>query len=444
MENINSDLPPTVLVIFGITGDLSHRYLLSALSEICRNGRLPKHFKIIGVSRHAISKEELFHENERPLAVYGEPLQMDYSDSASYQALKDKIAQASSAFGAEAEVIFYLAVPPDGVLPIIQHLGQAGLNTTSAKLLLEKPFGVNLESAKQLISEIGKYFPPPQVYRIDHYLAKEMAQNIVVFLGSNSMIRDIWDNRFIQKIEIEAAEQIGIEHRVNFYESTGALRDMVQSHLMQLAALTLMEPCSSIFYFNEMPVRRLAALQSLSIASSSAVRGQYRGYRDEINNQNSSTETFVSLTLMSRDPRWLGVPICLVTGKSLDAKYTAVKVYFKKTHESEQNLLMLRIQPEEGIELHLFVKQPGYERRLQKVPLDFKYQQHFDHLPDAYEQVLIDVITSNQSLFPSGNEVLASWKIIEPVLKKWAKDNSDLVIYEPGSKIEDVLRLAKS
>jgi glucose-6-phosphate 1-dehydrogenase len=442
MDN-DSTLPATILVIFGISGDLSHRYLLPALSEVINNKKLPEEFSIIGVSRRDINLDDVLQGKQECLRQFAEPLQMDLESGESYQTLKNKIEAISAAFKTKPEVIYYLSVPPAGVLPIIQHLGEAGLNSSNAKLLLEKPFGTNLESAQKLIAETQKHFPEDQVYRIDHYLAKEMAQNIVVFLGSNTLFRHVWNNTFIEKIEIEAAEKISIEGRANFYDSNGALRDIVQSHLVQLAALTLMEPCTDVFEFSELPARRLAALRSLRLIDDEVVRGQYEGYKNEVNNPNSVTETFVSLNIESTDTRWQGVPIKLTTGKNLKEKLTEIRIYFKKVDEAEENLLTLRIQPDEAIVIQLWVKQPGYERRLQKIPHEFTYSKHFDHLPDAYEQVLVDAIQSNHSLFASSDEVLASWEILEAVQEKWAKGSSDLVIYKPGMTSEEVLNAAK-
>jgi glucose-6-phosphate 1-dehydrogenase len=433
--------PPTVLVIFGITGDLSHRYLLPALNEICAAGKLPEEFKIIGVSRRPITKEDLFRSNEQNLQQYGEPLQMDVENLNSYNVLKNKIDEISSGFKGSAEIIYYLSVPPTGVLPIIEKLGVSELNPPNAKLLLEKPFGTDLESAQELISETSKHFPEKQVYRIDHYLAKEMAQNIAVFLGSNTLFRSVWNNQFIEKIEIDAAEQISIEGRANFYDSTGALRDIVQSHLMQLAALTLMDPCNNIFDFEEMPLRRLNALKKLRAdANQPFVRGQYESYRQEVEKNDSNTETFASLTLLSDNPRWQGVPIRLATGKNLKEKLTEIRVYFKKIDESEENLLILRIQPSEAIVIQVWVKEPGYERRLLKIPHELTYNKHFDHLPDAYEQVLVDAMQSNHSLFAGSEEVLESWRILKPVQQKWQGNPEDIIIYKPGSTIEEVIK----
>lgn len=428
-------LSPTILVIFGISGDLSHRKLLPALAEIKRAGQLPKDFKVLGVSRRDISKTEVLTPECAELADVLEIYTMDVKQPADYQKLKQKI----ESQGTSHQIIFYFAVPPHAVLPIVRNLGQADLNAPHIKLLLEKPFGVDYGSAKELISEIDAHFKEDQVFRIDHYLAKEMAQNITIFLGSNTIFRDLWNSQFIESFEITALEEIGIEGRIELWENTGTLRDFVQSHLLQLAALMLMKPCSDIFDFAEIPRRRLAALEAIKLAKpGQAIRGQYKGYRDEVGNPNSNVETYVRLSVESDDPRWRGVPIHLMTGKKLDKKMTAIRVRFKTTETSSSNLLIFRIQPDEGIEIDLWVKKPGYARELEKLKLDFSYDQS-SRLPDAYEMVIVDAMRSNHSLFASSAEVLASWRVLQPVLEAWQNDGQDLKIYQPGSSAEVIL-----
>ncbi|MEX0881305.1 MAG: glucose-6-phosphate dehydrogenase [Candidatus Saccharimonadales bacterium] len=436
------ELPPTILVVFGITGDLSQRYLLPALAEVCKSANLPKDFKVLGVSRRDVSVADVLGGNKKTLGKFTELFQMSLDDAGGYSVLKKKLSIISRQMDGRPQVIFYLSVPPAAVLPIVRHLGQAGLNHARHKLLLEKPFGFDLESARELIAQTAKYFPENQIYRIDHYLAKEMVQNIVTFLGSNALFRDVWSSRFIEKIDIIVAEKIDIEGRALFYESTGALRDIIQSHLLQLAALTLMEPCTGVFDYAELPGRRLIALNALKVdMEEPVIRAQYEDYRREVKNPDSATETFVGLTLESEDPRWQGVPILLASGKNLNDKLTEIRVYFKKKENSEANRLALRIQPKEGIELDLWVKEPGYERRLQQKHLAFNYEQHYERLPDAYERVLLDAIRGSQSLFASSGEVLESWRILEPIQQKWSMDNRDLQFYQPGRTIEEVLKL---
>jgi glucose-6-phosphate 1-dehydrogenase len=432
------DIPSTTLVIFGITGDLSQRYLLPALTQIFRANNLAQNTKILGVTRQDVTLDGVLADQVKVLESQTELFQMDLSNGSDYQTLADQIKQIGS-----SQTIFYLVVPPAATLPIIRYLGEAGLNTPDVKLLLEKPFGTDLESAQDLIAETNKFFKEAQIYRIDHYLAKEMAQNVAVFLGTNVLFRDVWSRDFIEKIEVVSTESIGIEGRAAFYEQTGALRDIVQSHLLQLAALTLMEPCPNAFDFSELPERRLAALRHLYIDIAKfgecVVRGQYEGYRNEVNNPGSMVETFAAIQLSSRDPRWQGVPIHLVTGKKLDQKLTEIRVHFKTTQAAQANLLRLRIQPEEGISLDLWVKKPGYDQELQKLPLHFSYAEHFDHLPDAYEQVLVDAMRAKSNLFASSEEILETWRILQPVLHNWSM-HDQIEIYQPGGTIDQVLK----
>jgi glucose-6-phosphate 1-dehydrogenase len=444
-------IPPTVIIIFGVTGDLSHRYLLPALCQISQASQMPLVYKIIGVTRQDITFDDLVNtsapgsraiEALNALKDNFELLTMDLTSPQDYQNLKKHLDTLCSDLGDDTQIIFHFAVPPKSSLEIINLLGEAGLNSKNVKLLLEKPFGIDLQSAQEVISQTAKHYHEEQIYRIDHYMAKEMAQNITVFLGSNALLRNIWDGQFIEKIDIISTEKIGIEGRVAFYESTGALRDVVQSHLLQLAALTLMEPCSDNFNLSEIADRRLKALQFIESPDlSQVVRAQYDGYKQEVNKPDSTTETFVSLMLSSRDPRWKDVPITLITGKNLNEKLTEISIHFKKTQESQTNMLRLRIQPKEGIEFDLWVKEPGYDRRLQKLPLSFSYEQHFDKLPEAYEQVLVDAMRGSKNIFASSEEVLTTWKILQPILGRWQAQTDDLRFYRPGSPAEEVAKL---
>ena len=424
------------MVVFGITGDLSHRYLLPALAQIKKARQLPSGLKILGISRRQISLKEALGETSRALGPISSVLTMNVTSAKDYKSLKTKLKGQNA--------VFYLAVPPDAVLPIVQNLGQAELNGPSTKLLLEKPFGVDLKSSKALVAQIQKYFEEDKVYRIDHYLAKEVVQNIAIFLGSNVLFRDVWNRQFIDYIEIVAAEKIGIGMRGGFYEQTGALQDMIQSHLLQLAALTLMDPCPHDFDFADLPQRRLAALKKIKARRAdfkdSLFRGQYSGYRQEVGNPNSQIETFIALKLVSNDPRWRWVPVYLATGKKLDQKLTQIRINFKKSREAEANRLVLRIQPREGIEIDLWIKEPGYERKLRRIAHSFDYDYHFGRLPDAYEQVIVDVLRGSHTLFASSQEVLESWRIVQPVLNHLNKSKAGLKIYRPGTPIEKILQ----
>lgn len=428
---MNNSLPATTLAIFGVRGDLSQRKLLPALAEICRNPEFKERLEILGLSRLELKASESLPEAAGLLASQFEVLQMDYSKASEYKKLKNKLLQLGS-----KQVIFYFAVPPEAVMPIVSNLGRTGLNSASFKLLMEKPFGADFQSAKKLIDATDKYFKEEQVFRIDHFLAKEMAQNIAVFLGSNAIFRDVWNNNYIKKLEVVAEESIGIENRANFYEQTGAIRDIVQSHLLQLTALTIMEPCPDIFNFSQMRIHRLAALGQLEAKKNSAIKAQYQGYKDEVGNPDSMVETFAALELRSKDPKWQGVPIRLITGKRLKEKLTEIRIFFKKAQSSQGNVLRLRVQPREGIELDLWVKKPGYEQELQMRPLDFNYGQYFDRLPDAYEQVIVDAVRGRANLFADSQEVLASWRILQPLLGK----NDRLRSYKSGSTVDEILK----
>lgn len=413
----------TKLVIFGVSGDLSRRKLLPALGSIVAAGEAGD-LEIIGVSRRELILGDLFDE-----ALLGQSslFTMDMAAEAEYVRLKDHLD-----LDPDEQLIIYLSVPPAASRQIVSLLGAAGLTTPNVKLLLEKPFGVDLASAEDMLDHIGSYYGEEQVYRIDHYLAKEMAQNIVAFRAGNALFDYVWDSHAIESIEVVASESIGIEGRAQFYEQTGALRDVVQGHLMQLLALVLMDVPGELDW-NAVPELRLAALHHIQAADpSNARRAQYIGYQLEAQNPGSTVETFVSLELVSRDPRWRGVKLKLATGKAMAEKSTEIRVNFKKSHELQRNRLIFRIQPNEGVEIDLVAKKPGYDRTLSARSLAFSYPED-EQLPDAYEQVLVDAIRSEKSLFTSGAEVRESWRILQPLLSEWEMDNHALSTYKQGS-----------
>lgn len=441
----------TILVIFGITGDLSRRKLLPVLQNVARQELLPA--KIIGISRHKVVASQLLQQSlgNQAMPVYLKQLkkalemfQMDLENPSDYQNLRKKIDQTDRVLGGHCQILFYLSVPPHATTSIVESLGKAGLcKDKTTKLLLEKPFGVDLHSAQEIIGLVSRYFHEDQIYRIDHYLAKGMSQNIIIFRTKNALFRRIWSDHYIESIDIVASEKIGVEGRAVFYEQTGALRDIIQGHLMQLAALTLMDVPSE-FDWEELPELRLKALrQILPIDPEQfdrlVVRGQYESYDKEVDNPGSLTETFASLTLFSSDPNWQDVPIRLIAGKKLDQKTTEIRIYFKKINDSETNLLTLRIQPNEGVEFDLWAKQPGHDETVEKVILGFRYQDKSQQLVDAYERILLDAIKSKKSLFASSDEVLTAWEILQPVQQHWGFYTDDLRLYKPGSNFESIL-----
>lgn len=421
----------TKLLIFGITGDLSHRKLLPALSKLVKTGEF-KNLEIIGVSRREVEPSELFGDMS-DLQKHVRIFTMDLADKAAYVHLKDDLK-----LGDDEQLLAYLAVPPSAATQIVDFMGEAGLNAPNVKVLFEKPFGVDLTSAQDMIERTAQYFSEDQLYRIDHYLAKEMAQNIVVFRGRNALFGNVWNTNFIELIEVVASEKIGIEGRGQFYEQTGALRDLVQGHLMQLLALTLMD-IPTDFDWQQLPELRLKALEQLKpVDPAKAFRAQYEGYQEEAGNPGSQTETFVRLELESTQPRWLDVPIRLITGKALDKKTTEIRIHLKKLYEAQSNTIVFRIQPNEGIDIELFTKKPGYDRDFETRHLDLTFPEDTT-FPDAYEQVLVDAIRGQKNLFTSSPEVLRSWEILAPLQRAWGMDDTPLSTYSPGTREADVI-----
>lgn len=439
---------PTILIIIGISGDLSKRKLLPAISKIKKANMLPDKLKIIGVTRQDnIEIEKLLEKtiDKEYLLSNIELFKMDLDDIGEYKKLKNKLEEIEKEFGGPTQKIFYLSVPPKASEPIIELIGQSGLaENINNKILLEKPFGTDLESAKELINHINKYFKEEQVYRIDHYLAKDTAQNILVFRGGNSLFKKTWNKDFIEKIEIIVSEEIDIEGRANFYEQTGALRDFVQSHLLQLLSLVLMELPEG-GKTEKVSSLRFNALKDVMIPDTSSLtnyikRGQYIGYREEVNNQNSMTETFASIDLASKDPKWEGVKINLTTGKALKNKYSIIKISYKKDKECESNELILKLGEDEGISFGLWIKKPGYEYENEHHSLQFSFKDHYTSLPLPYEQVFFSAINGDHNLFTSNGEVLETWRILDPIQKYWEQQNNDLIIYEKGSDISQILK----
>lgn len=435
----------TILVIVGISGDLAKRKLLPSIADLFAAGQLPEDFRIIGTTRQAINNEDILHhlsdttsEAARSfIDSYLTMLTIDMSSSDEYEKLRSCIDSIEHEFGAKAQRLYYLSVPPAVSSPIIEHLGTSGLAALpDTKLLIEKPFGVDLASARALIEHINTHFAENMVYRIDHYLAKEMAQNLLVFRERNQLFSRTWNSDSIAKIEVIASEEIDIEGRANFYEQTGALRDLVQSHLLQLTALTLMDSHEIADDWSDVPKKRLTVLESLRIDDAAPlVRAQYDGYKREVGNESSVTETFVSLGVRSNLEKWKDVPIQITTGKALDKKLTEIKVTYRGNNESDH--LIFRLQPHESIELCILTKKPGFTREVERALLGFDYP--IDQvLPDAYEHVFLDAIEGRHSLFTTSAEVVASWQILEGIQAKWT-ENSNILTYPKGSSAHSVI-----
>lgn len=379
----------TTLVIFGITGDLSTRKLLPALESILTE-KAGGELHIVGVSRREVNREELM--NDYPLLKdSSEIFTMDLAELSEYDRLKKHLAEIPS-----DQTLYYLSVPPGAAASIVDFLGEAGLNTTSDRILFEKPFGFDLASAEDFIARTGRYFNDSQLYRIDHYMAKEIAAEIL------RIRREATDNDLqkpIKAITIVASEKIGIEGRAQFYEQTGALRDFVQGHLMQLLALVLIRKLTD----DPLPLQRLAALQQVQpVDVEKTIRAQYDGYQTEAENPGSQVETFVALQLESSAPEWQGVPLRLITGKALDEKRSYIEFEYQ---DGTTRVL------EEGA---ILAKQGN--RQL-----------------DAYERVLIEAINGRKDIFTSGMEVVRSWEILAPLQAAWGMDNTPIATYTAGS-----------
>ena len=455
-----------VLVIFGASGDLAGRKLIPAFTSLFKSGSVGEKTRILGVGRTEMSDEEfskLTDFSGRDKAFFYQ--QMDTEDPLSYVKLKERLVSLESGEERSGSYIFYLAVPPVMYTKIIEGLCHVSLNRAETeggyrRIVIEKPFGSSLKTAVELNRKLHEGFNEEQIFRIDHYLGKETVQNILAFRFSNGIFEPLWNRNFINYVEITAAESLGVEKRGRYYDKAGALRDMVQNHMLQLAAVAAMEPPSR---FNADSVRgeTLKVFQSLKHYSSdeiplNVIKGQYtesmikgekvKGYRDEANvDSESRTETFAALRIFFDNWRWGGVPFYLRTGKKLPARVSEIVIHFKPTpHEifsgcpdscACENVLILRIQPDEGILMTLGMKKPGGGFDIQKMEMDFKYSDiSGSPLPDAYERLLYDIVQGDQTLFARADGVEECWKFIDPVIKYWDENKgAPLYSYPAGS-----------
>lgn len=450
---------PLTLVIFGITGDLAQRKLLPALYHLAKAGELPDWLHIIGVSRREVAVEDVYeqleafvaeadfdHTAKQYLRERTEMRQMDLLSQTEYESLLNRLQEVEAGMPGQAgSRLYYLSIPSQAFTPIIRLLGQTGHNAAlpggdSPRLLIEKPFGYDLASAKELIDVLDEHFSESQVYRIDHYVAKETVQNILTFRFQNPLFESIWNAKHISSVSVVAREQLDIEGRANFYEQTGALRDLIQSHLLQLLAITTMARSEKL-ESEAIHTEKQALLEAVrpiapDEVAEKTVRGQYDGYREEVQNPSSNVETYARLELMIDNETWQGVSITLETGKALDAKLTEITVCFRQADDAveEQNRLIFRIQPQEGITLRLQTKRPGIKNETAPADMTFDYATAFNERPaEAYERVIVDAIRGDQTLFASSAEVIRSWEIIENVLEQWSHDGQGLRSYAKGS-----------
>lgn len=453
-------LEPTIIVIFGITGDLAQRKLLPALYHLVKDGLLHEKTIIVGTSRRNISADEILATiqpcilekdgscDDSVLDKLAKMLNiqtMNATNSNDYTKLLSHLNSLEDTHGVCMNRLYYLSIPPQIFAPIVRHLGERNLNAScqhgiaTTRLLVEKPFGYDLASAQELIEETGKHFSESQIFRIDHYLAKETAQNILTFRFENPLFQSVWGSNYIQSIDIIANEKIDIEGRASFYDHVGALRDLIQSHLLQLMALVTMERptrmSSNAIHESKLQLFNETQTVPAGKIAERAIRGQYAGFRDEVENQHSTTETFAAIKLFIKNKRWRNVPIRLQTGKALARKETSITLTFGTKDSGQTNVFTFNIQPDEGIGIKLLVKRPGFEHEMDVAAMDFRYSRTYDDHghPDAYERVLVDAVRGDHTLFATSAEILATWRIVEPVIQAWSQSDSDLHFYKKGS-----------
>jgi glucose-6-phosphate 1-dehydrogenase len=457
---------PTVLVIFGAAGDLTWRKLIPALYNLYLDDWMPKRFMVLGLDRVEM-KDDQFRKHLRDgvkknsrrdkvdkdqWAPFAENLFFtngDFGDDKFFSKLAKELAQIDKSWAGQANKIFYLAVPPTLVENIVQKLGKAKLNQDRqrARIVAEKPFGRDLDSAKKLNQTLTEVFDESQIYRIDHYLGKETVQNILAFRFGNTLFEPLWNRHYIDHVQITVAESVGVAHRGGYYDQAGALRDMIQNHLIQILCLVAMEAPVS-FNGNEIRNKKVDVLHALrpipfEQVNSFAVRGQYAAgwiegehviaYREEPDvAPDSLTETYAALKLFVDNWRWQGVPFYLRTGKRLPAKTSEVAIQFRPVpHQTfpaaalldwRPNRLLLAIQPQEGIFLRFEVKHPGLTMHLSPVLMQFYYREAFQaEPPEAYETLLLDVMRGDATLFMRADQTEAAWRVLAPILQAWER-----------------------
>jgi glucose-6-phosphate 1-dehydrogenase len=461
------DAPPCAITIFGATGDLAHRKLLPALYDLAAQQLLPKEFVILGYGRRPKDEEEFRQELSKAINEFARLKgddnawqhlqerifyqQGNYDDAAAYKELEKRLAELDRQFNTQGNRLFYLATPPTEFAPIIENLGQLrqqdGQHRGWCRLIIEKPFGSDLNSAHTLNQLLGKYFDESEVFRIDHYLGKETVQNILALRFANAIMEPLWNNRYVDHVQIVVAEDQGVGRRGGYYETSGALRDMVVNHMLQLLSLTAMEAPVALDA-NSIRDEKVKVLRSVrhfteNTALVNTVRGQYAEYTQEEGvKPDSHTETYVALKLWIDSWRWSGVPFYLRHGKRLPKRATEIVVRWKDTpcvlfnqecNRVKSNMLIMRIQPNEGFAFRVNAKVPGSGNEIRDVRMDFDYSDSFGaDPPEAYERLLHDALLGDSTLFTRRDEVEVEWGIVEPILSAW-KNGPAPFSYQAGS-----------
>jgi len=462
-------ISPTIIVIFGATGDLTWRKLIPAIFNLHLDNWIPEHFSVIGVGRSQQSERQFRKhlqtgvdkfsrrgkstrkqwEQFSPYLTY---FKGELTNDATYTGIERLIKQLETKWGVFCNRVFYLAVPPVFFEDIVKRIGKKSFakNTLTNRIVIEKPFGSDLESARKLNKLLHGMFDECQIYRIDHYLGKETVQNIMAFRFANLLFEPIWNRNYIDSIQITVSEQLGVENRGNYYETAGALRDMIQNHILQLLCLIAMEPPVS-FNADEVRNRKVDVLNALrkfkpEDVHQYAVRGQYgegwiegkkvKGYREEPDVAvNSTRETFAAVKLFIDNWRWQGVPFYLRTGKRMNETLSVIHIQFRPVpHQSfpseakgnwQPNRIVMNIQPHMGIQLRFQAKRPGLEMRLTPVDMLFDYNEAYPSgSPEAYETLLLDIMKGDTTLFMRADQVEAAWNILMPIIDAWEKNPS--------------------
>ena len=473
---------PCCMVIFGASGDLTHRMLLPALYNLALDGRLPARFAVVGFARTQWTQDQFREEARNAVAKYSRRpiddavwdgfvsnlhyIAGEYSSDEAYGRLHDKLEVVRQAHGTEGNTLFYLAIPPSAFDDVVAQLGKGPYarnreRESWARVIVEKPFGEDMKSALELNAVLHQVFREDDVYRIDHYLGKETVQNILVFRFANGIMEPIWNRRYVDHVQITVAESLGVERRGGYYDHSGALRDIVQNHMLQLLSLVAMEPPIA---YNGRAVRneKVQVLQGVRPIDprqvrASTVRGQYErgwiageevpGYREEPEvDPNSTTETYVAMRLFVDSWRWADVPFYLRTGKRLPKRSTEIAVTFKRAPQLlfrdvvdapylDPNVLSIRIQPNEGISLKFLTKVPGSPLRIRPANMDFLYGASFlTQAPSAYETLLLDALRGDATLFARADEVETAWTIVDPIMEGWRNSPpANVSNYEAGT-----------